>query len=155
MAQALKVADPAAAFGAWIRYNVGDMLAPATNPTSGVTLPAVFRPDMPEWFDQNMPAAAVVIRPAGGYTAQFGKSFIPMADPRQDVLAYGQNQQQATQIARTILVMAKQLNNQIWENTLLYCVNISAGPTPLPDTQTLWPTCWFGVQLVHGELPVT
>jgi hypothetical protein len=148
----LVVADGAKAYCAFLRAAVGSQLAPASNPKSpGVVVPAVFRPAMPQWFDKSMPASAVVVRPRGGYT-QFGDSTMYLADPRMDVIAYGTTQQDATSLATLIAVTSKQLVNEVWENTLLMAANISGGPIPLPDTQTLWPACWLSVQLVHGEL---
>ena len=146
------VADPGAALGAYLRAQVGDLLFQATYP-NGARLPAVFRPSLPSWFDEHMPAACLVIRRAGGYT-RFGKERYYMGDPRMDILAYAANDQEATDIAQAVAVVCKQLDTQIWEDTLLWSANVTGGPTPLPDSQTLWPSCWLAVQLVHGELPV-
>lgn len=150
---AAQAADGAAAYCGWLREQIGGMLASATNPQSGVSTPAVFRPSLPEWFDGQMPAAAVTVRPAGGYST-FGKTMWPLADPRMDVVCYGTRQGEATMIATTIAVATKQLVNEIFEGTLLCSASVDAGPTPLPDAQTLWPACWLSVQLVHGELPL-
>lgn len=150
---AITVADPTAAFGAFLRNQVGDMLFQATWPGSGAQLPAVFWPDLPSWFDGNMPAACLVIRRSGGY-ARFGKEAFALGDPRHDILAYATTQDEATRIAQTVTVVCKQLIvPEVWENTLLCAANVGGGPTPLPDQQTVWPTCWLSVQLVHGEYP--
>lgn len=149
---AIKVADPTLAFGSFLRAQVGDLLYQATWPGSGAELPAVFWPDLPSWFDQNMPVACLVVRRAGGYT-RFGKEMMPLGDPRHDILAYGATQEEATGIAQTVTVVCKQLTTQVWEDALLMSANVAGGPTPLPDSQTLWPTCWLSVQLVHGEYP--
>lgn len=151
MAQAT-VADPAAGYCAFLRSAIGDMLAAATLPSGGGTVPAVFRPDLPQWFDADMPAACVVVRPAGGHT-QFGSSMLYMADPRVDVVCYGSDQQQATMVCTAAQVASKRLVSEVWDGVLLYAANIAAGPVPLPDEQTLWPACLMSVQLVHGELP--
>jgi hypothetical protein len=147
------VADASAAYCAWVRATVGDRLAAATFPQSAVSVPAVFRPSLPEWFDSQMPAACVVVRPAGGYR-QFGKTMLALADPALDVLCYAASQQQATSICQTLAVASKQLVNEVWEGTIICSAGVNSGPTPLPDTQTLWPTCFLSVVLVHGELPV-
>ena len=152
--QITRIAEPLAAYCAFLRATIGEHLAQATNPaTPSVSYPAVFRPSMPAWFDANMPVAALVCRPAGG-SSQFGKTLMPLADPRVDVIAYGTTPQQATELCRLVGVVSKQLTPSVWENTLLAACNIAGGPVPLPDEQTLWPGCWLSVQLVHGELPV-
>lgn len=148
------IADAPKAYCAFLRARVGDRLAIATLPGSGAKVPAVFRPDMPRWFQSSMPASAIIVRPAGGYTA-YGKSMQPIADVRVDVLCYGpeDGQQQATELAQAVAVASKQLSVEVWEDTLLMAANVSAGPVPLPDAQTLWPACWLSIQLVHGEYP--
>lgn len=147
--------DPLKAFAAFLRFQIGDRLTvtPGGLKDLPAGVPAVFRPDLPQGFDAIMPTACVVVRPAGGYT-QFGKSQLYLGDPRVDIIAYGAQQQEATDICRAVIVASKQLVAQRWENTLLYSAQVSAGPVPLPDSQTLWPTCWASVQLVHGELPL-
>lgn len=146
------VADAAAGYCAFLRGRVGDMLDVATNPTSGLTLPAVFRPDLPRWFQGSMPAACIVVRPAGGYT-RFGSSTMYLADPRVDVLCYGANGEAARRLATTVAVVSKQLMVEVWDGVLLHSANIAGGPIPLPDQQTEFPSAWLSVQLVHGELP--
>lgn len=142
----LKVSDPMAGLCAFLKAQLADLLFKTQHG------PAVFRPDLPKDFDQNMPVACIVVRPAGGYT-RFGKSMLYMGDPRADLTCYGGTQWEATRVAQSAVVALKQLVSQTWENTRLYSANVSGGPTPLPDQQTLWPACWLAVQLVHGELP--
>lgn len=146
------IADPAAGYCAFLRAAIGDMLAPATLPSGAGTVPAVFRPDLPSWYDASMPAACVVVRPAGGHT-QFGSSMLYIADPRVDVVCYGADQQQATALCVSVTVASKRLVSEVWDGVLIYAANIAGGPIPLPDEKTLWPACWCSVQLVHGELP--
>jgi hypothetical protein len=147
--------DPLKALAAFLRSQIGDMLAITPGGIKNVPagVPAVFRPDLPQAFDQLMPCACVVVRPAGGYT-QFGKSQLYLGDPRVEIIAYGTVEQEATEICRAACVACKQLVAQRWENMLLYSAQVSAGPIPLPDAQTLWPACWASVQLIHGELPL-
>lgn len=147
--------DPIKALCAYLRAQVGDKVVATPGGLKNVpaNVPAVFRPDLPQGFDQVMPAACVVVRPAGGYK-QYGKTQFYIGDPTVDVVCYGTNQQQATEVCRAVAIVLKQLVSQEWENTLLYSAQVSAGPTPLPDTQTLWPACWLSAQLIHGELPL-
>lgn len=147
-----EVSEPGAALCAFLRARLGERLAQVTLPDSSVSVPAVFRPNLPAWFDARQPTACLVVRPAGGYK-RFGASMLYLADPAMDVIAYGTDQQQATELCRLVVFHAKRLVNEVWENTLLACANVAAGPVPLPDTQTLWPGCWCSLQLVHGELP--
>lgn len=147
-----EIADASAGYAAFLRHQVGDMLDTATNPSTGVALPAVFRPDLPRWFDGSMPAACIVVRPAGGY-ARFGSSTMYLADPRLDVICYGANSEQARRIATTVAVVSKQLMVEVWDGVLLHSANVSGGPVPLPDQQTEFPSAWLAVQVVHGELP--
>jgi hypothetical protein len=147
--------DPLSALAAFLRQQIGDRLAVTPGNLKNIPpgVPAVFRPDLPQGFDAVMPCAAVVVRAAGGYT-QFGRSQFYIGDPRVEIIAYGTVQQEATEVCRAAVVACKQLVAQKWENTLLYSAQVSAGPVPLPDAQTLWPACWASVQLIHGELPL-
>ncbi|MHB1950160.1 MAG: hypothetical protein ACYCQK_01645 [Acidiferrobacteraceae bacterium] len=145
------VADPALALVMFLRATLTDQLAQATDPT-GNSYPAVFRPDLPKWFDSSEAVASIVVRPAGGY-ATYGRSLLPIADPRLDLTCYGTTQQQATALARAAAVNTKQCVNQVWEGVMLRAINIAGGPIPLPDAQTVWPGCWVSLQVIHGELP--
>lgn len=147
------VAEPLLAYVEFLRAHVGDQVATANQP-DGAIYPAIFRPDLPRWFEPSMPTRAIVVAPKGGYT-QFGKGQMPLADPRVDVVCYGgeNDQQGATQLARTVAVVSKQLVSQVWNGVLLVSADVSGGPIPLPDQQTIWPACWLAVQLVHGEYP--
>ena len=149
------IPDPIKALCAYLRSEVGNLVVTTPGGLHNIppNIPAVFRPDMPQGFDQVMPAASIVVRPAGGYK-QYGKTQFYIGDPTVDVICYGGTQQQATELCRATAVALKQLVAQEWENTLLYSSQVIAGPTPLPDTQTLWPSCWLSAQLVHGELPL-
>ena len=147
--------DPIKALCAYLRAEVGHLVIPTPGGLKRIpaNIPAIFRPDLPQGFDQIMPAACIVVRPMGGYK-QYGKTQFYIGDPTADIVCYGTNSQQATEIARAVVVVLKQLVSQEWENTLLYSAQVAAGPTPLPDAQTLWPACWLSCQLVHGELPL-
>lgn len=149
----VEVAEPLLAYVEFLRAQVGDQVAQAKDP-DGVTYPAVFRPDMPRWYESQMPTRAIVVAPKGGYT-QFGKSMLALADARLDVVCYGDEdgQQVATQLARTVATVSKQLVSQVWNGVLLVSADVSGGPIPLPDAQTTWPACWLSIQLVHGEYP--
>ena len=149
------VADPLMAMCAFLREQIGDLVTVTPGDIKGIPagVPAIFRPDMPAAFDAVMPTESVVLRPAGGYT-RFGTTQILLGDPRVDVLAYGKTQQSATMVCRAVIVACKFLVVQEWENVLLMSAQCSGGPLPLPDTQTLWPTCWCSLQVTHGELPV-
>lgn len=149
------VPDPIKALCAFLRQELSNLVTSTPEGLINIPpgVPAVFRPDLPKGFDQVMPAACVVCRPAGGYK-QFGKTQIPVGDPTIDIVCYGANQDEATNVARAGVVVCKQLVAQEWENTLLYSAQVIGGPTPLPDTQVLWPACWFSVTLMHGELPL-
>lgn len=147
------VADPALAYVMFLRARLGDQVAEATQP-DGVVYPAIFRPDLPRWYEPSMPARAIVVAPKGGYT-RFGDGQFPLADPRLDVICYGDenDQQGATQLARTLAVVSKQLVSQVWNGVLLVSAAVSGGPVPLPDEHTVWPAVWISIQLVHGEYP--
>jgi hypothetical protein len=149
----VQIAEPVLAYVEFLRAHIGDQVAQATQP-DGAIYPAVFRPDLPRWFEPEMPTAAIVIAPKGGYT-QFGKGQFPLADPRLEVVCYGDedDQQGATQLARLVATVSKQLVSQVWNGVLLVSAAVSGGPMPLPDTQTTWPAAWLSVQLVHGEYP--
>lgn len=147
------VPDPLKALCAYLRSELSNLVITTPGGLKNIpaNVPAVFRPDLPLGFDQVMPAACVVVRPAGGYKL-YGATQFYIGDPVVDVTCYGANMAQATEVARASVVALKQLVAQEWENTLLYSAQVTAGPTPLPDTQTLWPTCWLSCHLVHGEL---
>jgi hypothetical protein len=147
-----RAADPTKAIAAYLQARVGSLLVQTPSGLQGIAagVPAVFRPDMPLTFDQAMPAACIIVRPAGGYT-MYGKGQLPVGDPRIDMVCYGAVRLQADQIARACVVALKQLSEQIWEDTLLYWAQISAGPLPLPDQQTLWPASLVSAQVMHGE----
>ena len=149
----LEIAEPVLAYVMFLRAQIGDKVAQATDP-DGSQYPAIFRPDLPRWYEPQMPGRAIVVAPKGGYT-QFGKGQLPLADPRLDVICYGaeDDQQGATHLARMVATVSKQLVSQVWNGVLLVSADVSGGPIPLPDQQTLWPACWLSVQLVHGEYP--
>lgn len=146
------VADPYMALIMFLRSAVGGLVAQTVFP-NGLQAPAIFRPDLPKWFDDSMPTGAMVLRPAGGYT-RFGATMFYVGDPRVDIVCYGETQEEATGIAQASIVVLKQLVSQMWENTLLYSASISGGPIPLPDTQTIWPAVWMSTTLMVGELPI-
>ena len=147
------IAEPLLAYVEFLRAQLGDQVAQATDP-DGTQYPAVFRPDMPRWHEPMMPGRAIVVAPKGGYT-QFGKDMRPLADPRLDIVCYGDenDQQGATHLARTVAVVSKRLMNEVWNGVLLTSAEVSGGPIPLPDQQTTWPAAWLAIQLVHGEYP--
>jgi len=149
----LTIAEPVLAYVEFLRAQIGDQVAQATQP-DGAVYPAIFRPDMPRWYEPSMPTRAIVVAPKGGYT-QFGSGQFPLADPRLDVICYGaeDDQQGATQLARMVATVSKQLVSQVWNGVLLVSASVSAGPVPLPDQQTVWPAVWLSIQLVHGEYP--
>ena len=149
----VEIAEPLLAYVEFLRANLGDQVAQAKQP-DGAIYPAVFRPDLPRWYEPSMPARAIVIAPKGGYT-QFGKDMRPLGDPRVDVVCYSDedDQQGATHLARQVAVISKQLMNEVWNGVLLMSAAVSGGPIPLPDAQTTWPAAWLAVQLVHGEYP--
>lgn len=149
--------DPLAAMCAWLRANsqIAPLLDPIPNTIVGLPhgAPAVFRPDLPQNVDPEMPLACIVVRPAGGYGG-FGDSMLLMSDPRIDFICFGSNQTEATGIARAVATELKQLASpQTWEHTLLYSAIVNAGPVPLPDTATLWPAAWLSATVTHGDLP--
>jgi hypothetical protein len=150
-----QIADPLKALCAFLREQIGDMVAitPGNLPGIPAGIPAVFRPDVPVGFDQMMPTECVILRPAGGYK-RFGRTQIYMADPLVDLLSYGATQQAATQVCQVAITACKQLNNELWENVHLCSAQVAGGPIPMPDAQTLWPMCWASLQVTHGELPV-
>lgn len=149
----IEIAEPVLAYVMFLRAQVGSMVEQAQQP-DGAQYPAVFRPDLPRWYAPSMPASAIVVAPRGGYT-RFGDGQFPIADPRLDVVCYGAEDdlQGATQLARTVATVTKQLVCEVWNGVLLMSAAVSAGPVPLPDAQTTWPSAWLSVQLVHGEYP--
>ena len=149
------VPDALLAFVMFLRQQVGDRVMQTPSGLQGIPpdVPAIFRPEMPQGFQSQMPAACIICRPAGGYT-KFGKTQFMLADPRVDINSYAPTQGEAVANAQAIALACKLLIlPQVFEECLLNSAMVSAGPTPLPDTQTLWPCAWMSVQLVHGELP--
>jgi len=149
----IEIAEPVLAYVMFLRSHLGDQVAQAEQP-DGAIYPAIFRPDMPRWYAPKMPTRAIVVAPKGGY-ARFGDGQLPLADPRLDVVCYGDedDMQGATQLARMVATVSKQLVSQVWNGVLLVSAAVSGGPIPLPDQQTLWPSVWLSIQLVHGEYP--
>ena len=145
--------DPLAALCAYLRVEIGSLLdqIPSGSGLSSAGAPAVFRPDVPKAMDSFMPLRAVAVRGAGGYR-RFGGSMLPLSDPRFYFTCFGSSQSQATNIARNVALALKQLSSpQTWEGCVLYSATVEAGPTPLPDEQTLWPTCWVAAEVMHGD----
>lgn len=151
--------DPLAAMCAFLRANaqVASLLDPIPSGLPGFEqlagVPSVFRPDLPAIMDPKMPLAAVVVRPAGGYT-QFGTEMFYVADPRMDFICFGAHQVQAGQIANAVAMVLQQLSFPVvYEGCRLYAASVHAGPVPLPDTQTIWPAAFLSATVMVGQLP--
>ena len=135
-------ADPLAAVCAYLQAATGDVFEMRA-----------FRPDLPQSEDQFMPRACIVVRRAGG-VSPFGDSYMPITAQRLDIACYGANQQECEMVAQSVVVAMKRLTNSHWENCKLYSANISAGPLPSFEANTLWDMCLVSVQLLFAEDPV-
>lgn len=139
------IADPLAAVCSYLRAQIGGQL------DQWAGQPAVFRPSLPEAVDASMPLTCVVVRAAGGYK-MFGAGLLPVADPVLDVICYGEKPQGSYQVAVAAAHALKQLTQSVWNGVLLYWAKVSAGPVPLPDTETIWPATWLAAQVMYSEI---
>lgn len=136
------VADPLAAVCAYLIATIGDVIEDRA-----------FRPDLPRAENQFMPRTCVVVRKAGGGLL-YGDSYLRISDPRLDIACYGEYAMEANTVASQVVVAMKRLTNSTWENCKLYSANISGGPLPSFEPDTLWPLSLVSVQLLHAEDPV-
>jgi len=138
----VSAADPTAALAAFLLSNVGSLVDGR-----------VFRPKVPRTEDEFMPRACIVVRNAGGYQL-FGDSYLPVGDPRLDVIAYGGSDLEADNIARECLLALKGLQTSVWADCVVHWCKISAGIIPLVDQETNWPFSQFSTQVMVTELAV-
>lgn len=138
----MSAADPTAAIAAYLL---------AQPELSAMVDDRVFRPELPRVQEKFMPRECIVVRRAGGYT-MYGRTNLPVADPRIDVLCYGGSRLSSENIAGEVVLALKAIERVIWENTLLYWARIGIGPLPLIDPDTLWPFCVVSAQVMHADM---
>lgn len=156
--------DPLKALCAFLRAQptLVNLLTPIPGGLSNLPAgaPPIFRPDLPKEFQSVMPTACIVCRPAGGFKTYGDQRFF-VADPTIDFTILGTTMTQALEVSQALAeILMQSFTNtngqpvsQVWEDCMLYSTQVTAGPVPLPDTQTLWPAVWLSCKLVHGQLP--
>lgn len=113
----------------------------------------ITRPDLPEADAPGMPAGAVVIRPAGGYTL-FGASNAPIGDPRLDIFCFAETWDGAYHLATETVIALRALRTSTWAHTRLMWARIEGGPMPFEDPETQWPCAVVSAQVGCCELAV-
>lgn len=96
----------------------------------------VYAGEMPRDEMDDMPKKIAIIRYAGGMEHN---RFLPIADPRIDVLSYGETYYEAGQVDRAIYDALKALNRRTVDDVLLHGVALSGGPYMLRDGSEGWP----------------
>lgn len=150
-------AQAAEPLGAILTYlattSVQSVVAPDASTSTGS---ALYRPKLPEQADlpEQMPFACIVARTAGGY-ALFGGGNVPAADPRVEFRCYASDDLDAKRIANELALALRRLKFapvRIFEGVRFYWARIEAGPMPLDDPDSDWPTAFLSAQVAHTEV---
>jgi hypothetical protein len=143
--------------------NVGDV----ADPTEGVASfllaqmgaaanGRVFRPELPEVRDFEMPTSAVVVMPAGEGKLMAGTRQGAL-DSMMDVICYGETRLNADNLARqakTLLDLLKMVTVPCLDDEgkiLLWWSRTASGLQPRVEGQAEWPFTEFTIQCLHSR----
>lgn len=110
----------------------------------------VYRPELPEDIDRDMPETAIVVMPGGDGRLTAGTR-LPVHDSILDVLCYGATRLEADEIARKAASLLKQFAMAKYEGILMYWARQMTGINPRVQLEVNWNYSEFSVQLLHSE----
>jgi hypothetical protein len=135
-------ADPTAGIAGYLK---------AHEPINAMCGGRVYRPELPESGNAAMPQACIVVRPAGGGSL-FTKDFLPVTDPRLDIVVYGSTRLEAENLAREVALALKMLSRSTWGGVLLFWARVTAQPASMIQPDTNWPFALISTQVMHGSV---
>jgi hypothetical protein len=115
----------------------------------------IFRPDLEEGQDKEMPGTAIVVRPAGG-GAMFGRGNLQVMDSRIDCICYGSTRLEGEALGREVARALKNMRAQrIGQGEpggplKLYWARISGGASSAIEPDALWPFALVSAQVMHS-----
>ena len=93
----------------------------------------IYAAELPRAEIESMPQKIAVLRYAGGVERN---RFLPIAEPRIDILSFGETYHEAGKLDRAIYAALKALNRETVDNVLLHGIALSGGPLMLRDSDT-------------------
>jgi hypothetical protein len=116
----------------------------------------VFRPELPEVRDFEMPTSVIVVMPHSRGKLMAGTRSQAI-DHVVDILCYGESRQNSDNLSRQVetyldlLRMAVVPCSEADGNVLLYWCRIAGGPTPRVEGNALWPFSELTIQCLHSR----
>lgn len=138
------IADPLAALVAYLR---ADALVAAL---AGAR---VYGGELPGSETVDMPQAAVVLTPAGGYADRF--AYMELGEPRIDVRCYDSTPYLAHRLYRTVHGALKHMTRNVQGSTMLHCATLESSVEGLRDPDTEWPLAFSSWIVLASERTVT
>ena len=113
----------------------------------------VFRPELPQDQDAQMPRGCLIVRPAGG-GSMFARDDLPVIDSRVDITCYGSTRLESENIAREVADALKSLGRSTWEHVVVSWARVTGQPASAIDPDTNWPFALVTAQVMYGRQTV-
>lgn len=143
MTETLEVADPTKAVAGYLKAKMGERVEGR-----------VYRPELPEELNPEMPTGAIVVMPEVGGGMMAGTR-LGVIDSCVAVLAYGATRLESDELARLAQHYLRQFNQVVSEDVLMYWCREASGITPHLEQQVAWPFAFAVYQVLFAELVVT
>lgn len=139
MPETLEIADPTKAVAGYLKQKMGEQVGGK-----------VFRPELPEAINPQMPTSAIVVMPDDGGGMMAGNR-LPIRDSCVAVLTYGATRLESDELARQAQHYLRQFNQVVSEGVLMYWCREASGITPHLEQIVAWPFAFAVYQCFFAE----